>query len=340
MNEYIEVSFRKPNGTRLRVKRQLPGGIEFDEPDAIERTVGLQINGRGEATRQRMRRIAQVKGWDPGQFKLTAGVEDGNVLLRGVDQDALPEGLYSLKVLVEEATTSQATKNLTVDQDGHDSLAVTVAMDERDIAVDLQGCDPDVARILDSSSIDGLAGVEWLQSDHRAVRRACWLNLLASLRVRPKVSDPLIDLVDNTFMVFNDRAYMKVGRGLLPRIDELVKDPAQPFYAEGAPTASIHARLLEQIPEPADIKSRFQGLLSFRGEGSPSLQMVIAVPPIDLPYTYAEFDLDQANPLQDLTGFVVHMGELLGGKQTNHLDLRKKLVAKAGDYLYYTVIAA
>ena len=174
MNEYIEVSFRRPNGTRLRVKRQLPGGIEFEEPDAIERTVGLQINGRAEATRQRMRRIAQVKGWDPGQFKMNVGVEDGNVILRGVDQDALPEGFYSLKVLVEEATTSQATKNLTVDQDGHDSLVVTVTMDDRDIAVDLTDCDHEIARVIDSSAIDELPGVDWLQSDHRAVRRACW----------------------------------------------------------------------------------------------------------------------------------------------------------------------
>lgn len=39
-NGHIEVEFRKPNGQRLRVKRQVTGGIEFDEPDPIERTVG------------------------------------------------------------------------------------------------------------------------------------------------------------------------------------------------------------------------------------------------------------------------------------------------------------
>src|SRR5262245_33611946 len=109
MNEYIDISFRKPNGQRLRVKRQVTGGIEFEERDPIERTVGFQFNARSAVTDMRMRRIAQVKGWDPGQFKLIPSVEDGNIVLRGVDQDALPEGNYELRVEIEEAETSQGT---------------------------------------------------------------------------------------------------------------------------------------------------------------------------------------------------------------------------------------
>ena len=66
--------------------------------------------------------------------------------------------------------------------------------------------------------------------------------------------------------------------------------------------------------------------------------MVIAIPPIGMPHTYAEFDLDLGNPLQDVLGFVTHVGELLDGKPTNHLDLRKTLAkGKAADFLYYTV---
>jgi hypothetical protein len=35
----------------------------------------------------------------------------------------------------------------------------------------------------------------------------------------------------------------------------------------------------------------------------------------------------------------VHMGELVGGDPTNHLDLRKKLAkTSAGDFLYYKVV--
>jgi hypothetical protein len=71
------------------------------------------------------------------------------------------------------------------------------------------------------------------------------------------------------------------------------------------------------------------------------MQIVIAVPPPELPHTYVDLDLDLGNPLQDLLGFVVHMGELLDGKPTNHLDLRKKIAkTKAGGFLCYTVVTA
>ena len=74
---------------------------------------------------------------------------------------------------------------------------------------------------------------------------------------------------------------------------------------------------MTDIPESADVKARFQGLLSFRGEGAPSLQIVIAI-----------------------VGFVVHMGELLSGKATCHLDLRKRLAkTTARDFLYYKVVS-
>jgi hypothetical protein len=334
MNEYIEVIFRKPSGARLKVKRQTIGGIEFDERDPIERTVGFQLNGRSAATKERMRRIARVKDWEPGQFKLHVSVEDGNIRLRGDDPDALPEGLYSMRVEIEELVTRQTTSALTIDQDGHDVLDVTVIEDGRDVVVDLTDCDEMVKTVLAVSTIDDQEAEAWLAADHRPTRKACLLNLLASLRIRPTLSDGLIDDVQSVFKVFNDRVYMKVHGKLLPRIEALAKDPKKPFYREGEPKAKIHRRLLDAVPDGA----QFEELLSFRGEGKPSLQMVIAVPPSGLSHTYAEFDLDLGNPLQDVLGFVVHMGELLDGKPTNHLDLRKKLAkTKAGDFLYYTV---
>jgi hypothetical protein len=167
------------------------------------------------------------------------------------------------------------------------------------------------------------------------------LNLLAALRSRPNVGSPLLSLVHDVFLAANDRIYAKVDRSMFDTIQRLVADPNAPFYAEGPPHAPIHGRLLDAIPEPIDVKARFTGLLSFRGEGKPSLQAVIAMPPPDLPHTYVDFDLDLGNPLQDLLGFVVHMGELLSGKPTNHLDLRKTLLkTKAAPFLYYTVRSA
>ena len=350
MNEYIEIEFRKPNGQRLRVKRQVSGGIEFEEPDPIERTVGIQINGRGNATKQRIRSLEKVKGWGPGGFRLTPSVEDGNIVLRGFDQDSLPEGLYAVRVQVEEAETrqSKAGVNVEIKQDGHDLIAVEVQRDERGVAVDLSSCDAEIGRVLDASSIEERDLVtnlvrkrparEWLAAtDPRAPRKACLLNLLAALRVTPTKASALISDVESVFHARNDRVYMKVKARLHPRVEALVKDPKKPFYAEGTPTAPIHRELLGEIP-PGE-RPLFQKLLSFRGEGRPSMQMVIATPTPDLPHTYAEFDLDLANPLQDLVGFVFHALEIGAGKETNHLNLRTALAnEKAGEFLYYTVV--
>jgi len=71
------------------------------------------------------------------------------------------------------------------------------------------------------------------------------------------------------------------------------------------------------------------------------MQIVIAVPPPDLPHTFADFDLDLGNPLQDVLGFIVHVGELLDGKPTNHLDMRRTLAkTKAAEFLNYSIVTA
>jgi len=341
MNEFIEVRFQK-NGRRLRVKRQLPGGIEFDEADAIERTVGIGFMARSDATRERMRSIARVQGWDPGQFKLNVSVEDGSLILRGVNSDALPGGAYKVRFEIEEAETSGGFQPVDVDHDSGASVQVNVEMDDRIIKVDLTDCDPQIEALLQRSTIDGAGAADWVRDDdHRPARRACLLNLLASLRSRPTQSASLIDHVHDVFLAANDRVYARVDRSLLDTVNDLVKDPEKPFFAEGAPHAPIHGRLLSAIPEPIDVRARFTQLLSFRGEGKPSMQIVSAVPPPDLPHTFVDFDLDLGNPLQDVLGFIVHMGELLSGKPTNHLDLRKTLgKTRAAPFLCYTVASA
>ena len=341
MNEYIEIRFRR-RGKPFRLTRQLPGGVEFDEPDPLERTVGISFDAGSEATRERMNSIRRIQGWDPGQFRLTVSVEDGSLILRGVNEFSLPEGLYTLKLQIEEVRTPGAFKTVEVKHDRHAILDVNVVVDERGIDVGLDGCDPDIQNVLDRSVVEGVAAVSWLEdANRRPTRQACLLNLLASLRTRPTVRTPLVTLVHNVFHVGNDRMYAKVDRLLFDTIQRLSDDPKKPFYAEGPPRAAVHGLLLSGLPEPPDVKAKFARLLSFRGEGKPSMQAVIAVPPADLSYTYAEFDLDLGNPLQDVLGFFVHMGELLDGKPTNHLDLRKPLAkTKASEFLYYTVSSA
>jgi hypothetical protein len=158
--------------------------------------------------------------------------------------------------------------------------------------------------------------------------------------MRPNLAAPLLNLVQEVFLVANDRIHAKVDRKLVDTLQDLADDPARPFFAEGKPHAPIHGRLLTAMPESPDVRARFGGLTSFRAEGKPSMQIVVAIPPADLPHTYADIDLDLGNPLQDVIGFFVHLGELLDGKPTNHLDLRKPLgKTKAVDFLYYKVVS-
>jgi hypothetical protein len=338
MNEAIEVQFRR-NGKRLRVKRQLPGGIEFDEPDPLERTVGIEFSAQTDVTRMRMDSIRRIQGWDPGEFELRMSVEDGSILLRGVTEHALAEGRYRVRLQIEEAKSPKA-QTVVLGHDGRATVAIDVAMDDRSVDVDLTTADEGILAVLGRSRVDGSVATDWLEdANRRPTRQACLLNLMASLRSRPTLGSPLLPLVDSVFLVANDRIYTKVDRALLPTLQQLADHSTKPFFAEGRPHGTIHGRLLAEMPEPPDVKARFKDLTSFRAEGKPSMQVVVAVPPADLAHTYAELDLDLGNPLQDLVGFFVHMGELLDGKPTNHLDMRKELAkSSAKKFLYYRVV--
>lgn len=343
MNEYIDVQFRK-NGKRLDVKRQLPNGsIELDERDPIERRVSIGLVPQDDITQYRVRRIRQLRDWAPGEFKLRVSAEGGTLVLRGEDRDALPEGRYRLRVALEEAKATSRKPTAVLVENGFCEFLVDIETDDREIRVDLTSRDALIGRVLDTSGFDEQDAMSWLQADDvRPARKACLLNLLASLRVRPVLSDPLIKHVQKFYWASNDRAYARADGELLVRLEELARHPTGLFFREGVPKAEIHKRLITSIPPADRLLFSPDRLVSFRGEGSPSLQTVVAEPPPGHPFVYAEFDLDLGNALQDIVGFVVHMGELLDGKPTNHLDLRKRLVgkkAKTKDYVYYTVVS-
>ena len=280
MNEYVEIRFRR-NDKPWRVRRQVPGGVELEEPDPLQRTVGIGFAGADDITKYRMRRIRQLQGWEPNQFKLALAVEDGAIVLRGVTPLALPEGRYRVQVSLEEAKTRGAGKTVSFVEDGHAVCDIELTTDNREIAVDLAECDTAIRRVLDASSVDGQDVVEWLKADWRPTRKACLLNLLATLRIRPTVSAPLVQYVQHVFWISNDRLYAKVDRQLPGILESLALDPKKPFYREGRPKADVHLKLLDAIPESPDVKRLFtpEGLRSFRGEVRPSLQAVIAEPP-------------------------------------------------------------
>jgi len=343
MHEYIEIQFRRKNKP-FPIKRQVIGGFEFDEPDPPARSINVGFSAFGDGTKYRMMHIRQVKGWNPQEFRLRISVEDGSLVLRGDDEYSLPEGFYDVTADVDSAKVKKRPKRVEVKHDSHGVVVVELELDERTIDVDISKADPQILDVLARSVIDDQAGTLWIDDDDvRPTRRACALNLLANLRVFPSLSKPLITDVTCLIHAGDERTYAQVSPAFCDRVTKLSEDHDL-VYPEGPPHASIHEMLLKSIdlfdPGATGVFLR-SGLRSFRAEGGPSLQMVITTEPQKTCASrYADLDLDLGNPLQDVAGFVVHIGELLDGKPTNHLDLRKKLgKGKAAPYLYYKVVA-
>jgi hypothetical protein len=342
MHEYIEIQFKR-RGKAFRLKRQTHEGFEFEEADAPTRTIDVGFRPFDEGTRERMKRICRVKGWPESEFRIWPATEEGSLVLRGDDEFSLPEGFYVVTTNVSDAKTKKTTpRRVEVPHDGHGLVVIELETDERTIDVDLDDLDPKMKAVLEASEIDGLPGLEWVASDDiRPTRRACALNLLASLRVTPTLSAPLIEHVSLFFLGKDDRTYARVSPSFLHTVAALGESHDK-FFPEGRPHAPVHDLLIPAIDAfdlPARGLFKAADLLSFRAEGGPSLQMVIAQtrPPLDR--CYVDFDLDLGNPLQDVAGFIVHIGELLDGNPTNHLDLRRKLRnGKAGQFIPYTVV--
>lgn len=246
---------------------------------------------------------------------------------------------YRIQVTLEESKTRGAAKTVSFAEDDHAACDIELATDNRKIAIDLAACDSAIRRVLDVSSSDGQDAVAWLKGDWRPTRKACLLNVLATLRIRPTVSTPLVHHVQHFFWISNDRVYGKVDRQLPVMLESLALDPKKPFYREGRPKSDVHLKLLDAIPESPEVKRLFtpEGLRSLPRRGPP-LASSGRGRASGRSHTYAEFDLDLGNPLHDVVGFVVHMGELLYSTITNHLDLRKTLAkSMAGQCLYYSI---
>lgn len=207
---------------------------------------------------------------------------------------------------------------------------------------------PAIRRVLDASVLDGRPAVTWLLDPKTdTVRKACLLNILAVLCVTPTKETPLIADVLQVFTVKADRIYVTMDTDVRQDLEDYVADVRMPFYHDPCAPEAIHALVLANLPE--DIAAdglRTDGpygatpLDSYRAEGAPSLQIVIADSPYD--YTVADIDLDAHNPLQDVVGFIGHMSELItghhAGRPTDSLDMRDRLShGPAASSLCYTL---
>ena len=100
----------------------------------------------------------------------------------------------------------------------------------------------------------------------------------------------------------------------------------------------MHRKLLEHIEAHGWGKPEDYSLHSFRQEGRTCMQAVVAAPSVGTDPFCADFDIDLGDPLQDVDGFVVHMGELAFGGDTDHLELHDALAKGAmKDFVYYSV---
>lgn len=334
-------------------KRHLPinslskdGVMLRNETDATPRGLLFEFDGATEATKVRMERVRKLRDWRLGEFNLDINLIDGNLVFTGVDTRSLPPGKYWCRLRIADLKLPKGKISIDLKEDGEVVKEIAVEKDKRDIELigEIASFDSELKRVLEAtaSRLDGSAASGWLSDTNpRAARKACVLNLLAKLRTVPTTSKPLINHLQHIFFADVDRVYGRVDRDFFTRLDELARDPQKPFFDEGSPKSAGHRRLLDRI-------ARFEGqvetyrLVSYRQEGKNSMQAVIAIPSDPSRNFYADLDIDLGNPLQDVVGFVIHLGELINPGKTDHLALRAQLekTKSLAPFLMYKVIQA
>jgi hypothetical protein len=140
------------------------------------------------------------------------------------------------------------------------------------------------------------------------------------------------------FLADIDRLYAKVEKSFIEKLDVMVSAGA--FTKPARPRHPIHRKLLERVVghEVADSAVEEVNLLSVRQHKRPSLQVVYFKG--DRGQHYAELDLDLGNPLSDLFGLVIHLGEVLNRGRTDHLNLHEDLSddPDVSPFLFYNVV--
>jgi hypothetical protein len=209
----------------------------------------------------------------------------------------------------------------------------------------------DIFRVLQVSMLDGRPALEWIMAaDVDEVRKACLFNVLAVMAVTPTREAAFLNRVLAVFSVKTDRIAVLCASVLLPELDTLAADPRQPVYADIRRPLPVHYEMLTELPAALE-RQLFTNvrLWSYRAEGNPSLQIVIAETGRD--YTIADVDIDLFSAKQDVVSIFGHqiiellpnLWRRLRGKPTrvtDHLKLRRSLAkGPAAPYLGYTMDA-
>jgi len=349
MNESILLRFESEGRPLRIVEFDAEQGVVFDRHPAaspLNLAIGLQ-----PVFPQLLEPVQRRRDWRNKEFLLDAAIRDGGLRFSGYrgDPEGLPQGVYDLTVEVESYRFRDADQRIVLRSGEQREVLVQEAPDRRRLML-RDNFDPLTLGIVTSpeSVVDGQPLMDWLRNPvPRATRKACLLNIAAKLRVPPAagagLTTPLATGIDYMYFAEVDRVYAAASAGLNERLEDLVSRKL--WVKEGRPNAPIHFRLLDSLqllkdPIPADEAKKFT-LTSYRQGGRNSLQIVTATPPAGSSHShvYTDIDIDLGNPLWDLQGLIVHIGELLDPGHTDHLALHRSLYkGEAADFKFYDIV--
>jgi len=348
MNESILLRFESEGRPLRVVEFGVEQGIVFDRhPDAspLNLAIGLQ-----PLFPQLLEPVQRRHDWRNKEFLLAAAIHDGGLRFSGHkgDPEGLPQGVYDLTVEIESFRFRDADQRITLRDGKQTEVTVHEEPDRRRIVL-RDNFDPLTQGIVANpeSVVDGQPLLDWLKNPiPRASRKACLLNVAAKLRIPPAagagLTTPLTTAFKYMYFADVDRVYAAADAGLDARLKDLVARKL--WVKEGRPNAPIHLRLLDSLqrlkdPIPAEEARQFT-LTSYRQGGRNCLQIVTATPPAGSPrpHVYTDVDIDLGNPLWDLQGLIVHVGELLDPGRTDHLALHRSLYkGEAADFKFYDI---
>jgi hypothetical protein len=344
MRERVIFRFTR-NGGPLRLDRISSEGVVFDsETDAWPRWLTLEFDADSPITRLRLDQVREIKGWGSKEYKLKLSLQDGTLVVTGVEPTTLPPGRYWFRLRIGDLILPKQRISIELKENQDTLIELEVCPDPRqvELLLDSPDIDQQIRRVLAQSELDGLALTSWLADPQpRPSRKACLLNLLAKLRVAPDLSETLLKHIHQVFFADVDRCYAAVDGELFDRLKALTCRDDKPFSADPQPLTPVHRNLLRRLRSVESDADKFR-LHSFRRQGNNSLRATIAVPPSgdSSRRFYAEFDIDLDAPERHFEGFFIHLGAALSPDKTDHLKLREKLATDqtVREFLYYRVI--
>ena len=341
MNERIRIQFLR-DGVRLPVSHldQTSGLVLAFESSARPLGFGLELGPANEIVRQALDRVRQIEDWPDNNPRVVfRSDDDGALIISGngkrQPEHSLPAGQYEFRFVLSETRFRDVMRTVDIPQNGDAQVQLNlVSPGLRFVLTDTAQWDDETLAVCQhqDSRIDSMDPLSWLrQPQPRLARKACLLNLLAKARSLPvaRPGESLCPHIESIHWADVDRIDVKAGPGLLPKLQSL------PEWHDSQPLHPAHAQTISSIfgGSPGDYT-----LQSFREPVDERSMQVVVATKRATGQQYAEFDIDLGNPGMDLTGLIIHVGELLDPGRTNHLALYQHLLGGAtSDFMHYSL---